>query len=213
MASTNTQKSHNRRQDILAAAERVFAQRGFAEATVEEVAIEAGVSKGTMYNYFQSKKQLFADLFREAMTTAQNQLEEVVSSDQSARKKVDAILEMWFLRFTYYQKMGRLALEFWLSVVGDQEQGQFAGILHELYQKFRDDLAEILTQGVREGVFTLRFDPRIAASLILALLRGVGLQWILGLDEPDNEEYRSAIRRAVFGALTNPTDLPEENEL
>jgi len=48
-----------RRQEILAAARRVFARKGFAGGIVDEIAKEAGLAKGTVYLYFRSKRELF----------------------------------------------------------------------------------------------------------------------------------------------------------
>ncbi|MFC1951220.1 helix-turn-helix domain-containing protein, partial [Chloroflexota bacterium] len=50
--------ARKRQRQILSAARRVFSQKGFAEATTAEIAREAGVSEGTIYNYFESKRDL-----------------------------------------------------------------------------------------------------------------------------------------------------------
>ena len=54
-----------RREEILAAAEKVFEANGYAAATIDAVAAAAGVAKGSIYNYFKSKQDLFTQLFSE----------------------------------------------------------------------------------------------------------------------------------------------------
>ena len=57
-------RPEDRPEEILRAALRVFAERGFAQARLEEVARKAGVSKGTLYLYFDSKDALFREVVR-----------------------------------------------------------------------------------------------------------------------------------------------------
>ena len=60
---------------ILAAAEKVFNGSGYAATTMEMVAVEAGISKGSLYNYFQSKEDLFKQVFANAVTVAWAEVE------------------------------------------------------------------------------------------------------------------------------------------
>lgn len=59
----------DRRADLLAAARRVFAERGYHETTVEEVTRAAGVAKGTFYLYFQEKREIFLAIIRDLLDT------------------------------------------------------------------------------------------------------------------------------------------------
>jgi TetR/AcrR family fatty acid metabolism transcriptional regulator len=54
----NQKRSKTRRVQIIKAAEKVFARKGFAEATISDVAREAGLSDATIYEYFTSKEDL-----------------------------------------------------------------------------------------------------------------------------------------------------------
>jgi AcrR family transcriptional regulator len=66
MATTDSgpraRRAKKRRQEIVEAAARVFARKGFERATTREIALEADVSEGTIYNYFASKQQLLVEL-------------------------------------------------------------------------------------------------------------------------------------------------------
>src|SRR3979490_313223 len=64
-----------RRQAILAAALREFSARGFASARLDDVAVAAGIAKGTIYLYFRDKEALFQDLIRSEMSPAVATLE------------------------------------------------------------------------------------------------------------------------------------------
>jgi AcrR family transcriptional regulator len=62
-----------RRQSILAAAEKVFGDCGYAATTMEAVADKAGISKGSIYNYFKNKHDLFKSLFTGAFQIVQDE--------------------------------------------------------------------------------------------------------------------------------------------
>ena len=63
MAEKTKKRIAARRETIIAAAEEVFNAKGYTAATVDEIAEKANISKGSVYNYFQSKQELFSQLF------------------------------------------------------------------------------------------------------------------------------------------------------
>lgn len=68
MARTKQQVvSEFRRAEILAAARKVFARKGFADGIVDDIAAEAGLAKGTLYLYFKSKKEIYKALLQHDM--------------------------------------------------------------------------------------------------------------------------------------------------
>lgn len=67
MARRDPQSSPSRRADLMAAARRIFAERGYHETTVEDVTRAAGVAKGTFYLYFQEKREIFLAVIRELL--------------------------------------------------------------------------------------------------------------------------------------------------
>src|ERR1700704_282344 len=69
----------DKRERILAAAERIFARHGFFAARVSEIAKEAGVADGTIYLYFKSKDDLLISLFESRMKQVNEELHEATS--------------------------------------------------------------------------------------------------------------------------------------
>jgi AcrR family transcriptional regulator len=85
-----------RRQAILDAALHVFAERGFEAARLDDVAVRAGVAKGTLYLYFQSKEALFEALIRSAVTPVIEQFGKVAAApDISPIKALDALFAIF----------------------------------------------------------------------------------------------------------------------
>jgi AcrR family transcriptional regulator len=84
-----------RRQAILAAALREFSARGFAAARLDDVALAAGVAKGTIYLYFRDKEALFQDLIRSEMSPVVATLETALTLDLPVRVVAERAVELF----------------------------------------------------------------------------------------------------------------------
>ncbi len=83
-----------RREEILAAARRVFAKRGFRGTTIADIAEEAGIALGTIYLYFPSKQEVFAALneeFNRLIIAAMTDVPPAVSLEETTRRRVDNV--------------------------------------------------------------------------------------------------------------------------
>ncbi len=89
-----------RRRAILAAALAEFSARGFAAARLDDVALKAGIAKGTIYLYFRDKEALFQDLIRSEMGPVVSTLETALALDLPVRAVAEQALEL-FVREIY----------------------------------------------------------------------------------------------------------------
>lgn len=200
----------DRRQAILAAAQKVFDARGFAEATIDAVAHEAGIAKGSVYNYFASKQELFKQVF--LATLADQEMaaaRQVTELPLPAGQKIQRMLDEWFLRLAYYRKMGRLVLECWAAAAREEREGELARTLGQVYTRWRDLLAEVIRQGVREGEFHLQFEPSVAASLLVAVGNGIMYQTVMNVGSPVDETMIAALKKAILAGLKAGTILDQ----
>src|SRR5216117_4446952 len=76
--SRRERRKESRPSELLAAALELFVERGFAATRLEDVAARAGVSKGTLYLYFDSKEELFKAVVREIIVTSLERGEQLV---------------------------------------------------------------------------------------------------------------------------------------
>src|SRR5262245_16700691 len=83
-----------KRERILDAAVRVFAQEGFYNAKVSQIAQEAGVADGTIYLYFKSKDDLLISLFEDRMERINANLREALSQGKSARDRLRNVVKL-----------------------------------------------------------------------------------------------------------------------
>lgn len=167
-------EKEERRQSILRAAHEVFLEHGFHRATMDSVAEQAEVSKGTVYLYFESKETILAHLLLEGLDALIEELEHAyaadkhVSADERLRRLGRAYLQ-FFLRDPFY---------FRLLVATDR--GRFREtVTPELYQEVLeasleglDWVVRAVEQGIEDNLFGC-CDVQQAAATLWATLNGV----------------------------------------
>lgn len=81
---------------ILATASRLFAKKGYSQATTAEIAREAGVAEGTLYHHFGSKDGIFLTLFDETMEGFLSGIEEILAGGLTGREALSALVRFHF---------------------------------------------------------------------------------------------------------------------
>lgn len=199
MAGANSQS--DKRESILVAAEKVFDACGYAATTVDAVATEAGISKGSIYNYFDSKEDLFTQAFNAAIALEEAAVAEFLTGPLSPAQKVECYLDYWFARVASYKKIGRLVLEFWATVARRQGRGEMNRNLRHTYARWREQLAGIVSEGVRSGAFRSDSDPVAAAAMILGVMDGLLVQTVMDVGVVIDESFLTALKRGLLSAL------------
>lgn len=190
-----------RRRELLAAAGEVFGRSGYSESTVDEIAIQAGVSKGSVYNYFGSKKEIFEQLFVSGIQSDLRRLGELVRAETTATEKLDKLITLFFQHASQHHQCGKLALEFWATAACDEPDGIFRTSIRELYGVLNQMVVDILNEGEASGEFVLEHEAEVGAALILAMLDGLDVQNMLKIIEL-NEMHCMALKEGIFKVLT-----------
>lgn len=183
-----------RRLQILAAAREVFAKRGYARATVDDIALEAGVARGTFYLYFEDKRAVFSALidgFAEQITEA---IVRIVTDDPE-RPVAEQVLEniVAILRVCLAERS--LTKILFTDAVGvDPEFERKLGA-------FYDVVVQLLTESLKEGQslgIVADGEPRVLAYLSIGALKELLYQAVtLGLAE----ESAEALSQQVYAFL------------
>ncbi len=199
--NSRKRRQQETREELVAAAAKVFARRGYHQATVEEIAAEAGFSTGAVYSNFDGKEELFlalADRQVEARTAA---IEAVASAAEregdagvEAADRVRAFLESdpdWPLLF----------YEFWsLSVRNPDLQGELA----KRRDAIRDALADTLARVATELGFELRFPAPLLATAIAASLNGLAFERAADPEALPDEVFAEFVSAVLGCAIAAP---------
>jgi len=140
------------RREILDAAERVFARKGYYLATVEEIAKDAEFAVGTIYNFFKSKEELYSHVIEQIARNFMNELESEVLSQKGPEDAIAALIELRLTHFDEHRRFARVVLETTPGSHMDAMRALPANCLG-LYDRYIDLVSGIFERGVEDGVF------------------------------------------------------------
>ncbi len=191
-----------RRKAILASAARVFDAHGYAATKMGAIAADAGVSKGSLYNYFESKQDLFMQVFGAELASYQSDATRVLAEPTSAGEKLAKLLDDWFERMGHLRRVGGLMLEFWATAAREQTDGGLSETFGQMYEGWCSLLADIVAGGIEQGEFSSQFDPKVSASLIVAMGDGITVRSILDERMVVDQKLLEAMKRAIISGLS-----------
>jgi AcrR family transcriptional regulator len=151
-----------RRRQIFEAAARVFAAKGFHSATVNEIAQEAGLGKGTIYEYVRSKKELLFLIIEEAHALLFEKIAEIEKMDIPPEEKLRGVIHIQLHILNQYKDTAR-ALVPAVEALGVSEEDK--NRMHEIFFNYSDRFGKILDDGIKSGVFR-----EINTTLVMELL-------------------------------------------
>lgn len=178
-----SQGRDERRSQLLDAARKVFAVKGFHAATVDDITRAAGVAKGTFYLYFAEKRTIFYELIQrffdmviEAgmsvaadVITAEDFLKHV---EQAARRLATIFRENRDLvRLTYRESMSM--------------DERLERMVREFYRRMGQIEADNIRLGVKLGLLRDDIDPLVAAFAQIGMVERVLLQWMFDRSSPE----------------------------
>ncbi len=169
----------DKRERILAAAERIFAQRGFFHARVSEIAREAGVADGTIYLYFKSKDELLISLFESRMERVVVSLGAAIeAAGPRARDRLVAFLDTYA-----HMVVDNPALAEVLTVELRQSSKFMKEYQSRQFGDFLRMLAGLVSDGQEAGEFDRELPAPVVARAIFGMLDELALAWLLGKGE------------------------------
>ncbi len=161
-------RKHERKTQIITAAARLFSQNGFSNTVMANIAIEAGIGKGTIYEYFKSKEDLFFTVFewfsKKIEETASDRVAKL-SGTASERLIAlnDSLMDSWFETKDIYT----LIMEFWSASSSSILRDRFKNAFRNIYKEYRYFVASLLQEGVDQKEFRsdIKIDS-VAAGLV-----------------------------------------------
>jgi len=165
MAGRREKKKKIAREKILKAALDIFEHKGFEKASISEIAEQADLGVGTVYNYFKSKDEIFIETFTSQMDVETSyDFDMSVLVEKGVADIVNEYMEKFIKPFRYIPK--GLMKELFRITVGSKSNTSMIRSLAELDFKFIDRIQEILESIKNEGILSSEFDPRIAAEMV-----------------------------------------------
>jgi AcrR family transcriptional regulator len=157
------------RQKLLEAAEQVFADVGYHDASIVKITEVAGVAQGTFYLYFESKKQVFDELVRDLNRRVRHAMKDA-SSKGRTRLEAEVLGFAAYFRFTAEHK----------ALYRIIRQAEFVSpeMLRYHYDRLSEGYVEALREA-RESGEVGEIDPMVTAWALMGMGELIGLRWIL----------------------------------
>jgi AcrR family transcriptional regulator len=189
-----------KRQILVKAAGRVFAEQGFTATRVSDIAVCAGVGKGTVYEYFDSKEELFFAVFEWINAQVRSRVGAVLAEPGTAHDHLLTLFRTSAEIVVELQDLASMNLDFWAASRGSAFQDQFAEACKAQYTEYRRIVGDVVRRGQADGEFRRDLDADGLATLIVSALDGLGIQhWIDDTIDPTGsvESFADALCRGL----------------
>jgi TetR/AcrR family transcriptional regulator, fatty acid metabolism regulator protein len=163
----------DKRRQLLDAAVRVFARKGYHASRVGDIAEEAGVAHGLLYHYFESKDQVLEAVFHENWSLLVARIESVEETDEPAADQLRHISAIVLRTWLHLPDVVRVVI---------QEFGrspELAERIGELTLPI-DALERVIRRGIENGEFRKDIDPIFAATVVYGSIDELLTGWVLG---------------------------------
>jgi AcrR family transcriptional regulator len=178
-------KREARKQEILAAATAVFAQKGFDGASMDDIVQASGLSKGGLYWHFKSKDDIIAAILNEFFSQEMNFLESLLQTEDSATAKLQQLGQQVSTDVVHMQALLSISLEFYaLAARRETVRGQ----LQAYFEQYRNSLATLIQAGIHAGEFDEAVSAEQAALNLVAQFEGLVLLWAIQAGNFDLEQ-------------------------
>jgi AcrR family transcriptional regulator len=187
--------------ELLEAARKVFAEKGFHEATVDEIADAAGVAKGTVYLYYRSKRAIYWAALERGITALHDEVKTQLAREDTLENKIRAYIA---IRIGYFEK-NRDFFKIYLSEFGSAftHPAQVRKDFGDLYLRQARVLEGVLREGIKRKLIR-RIRTDTAALAISDLTRGVITQRLLGWSKGDVQSDIRFVFDLVWRGIATP---------
>ncbi|MBI9075688.1 MAG: TetR/AcrR family transcriptional regulator [Desulfatibacillum sp.] len=215
---TAKEKTELRKTHILQAAAKVFAEKGFQDGTIPDVAKESGVSEASIYEYFTNKENLLFSVPLEAIQRLSEQIDFHLKLIRGSADKLRAIL---YLQLLFYIENRDFAAV--IMLILKQNRRFIDTEAHHAIREHLKTVDRVIQEGMETGEFRDDMDPYLLRSTCLGSMEHVVTNWLM-LGHPTDEELlgwvdpmiktlvqgirtENALHQCPFQHIAKPEDL------
>lgn len=182
---------------ILDAAIAVFAREGFAKAKMDSIAEEAGLSKGTLYLYFESKEHLISAILEQFFASALQDSQRLLEMDAPAADRLLLLTEHLAAETEQMSTIVSIGYEFYAIAARQESVREF---LRDYFRQYTALVEELIQQGVNQGEFR-SVDAHETALTLVSLFEGLNLLHVVDPVIHFQPQAEAAVRLLLDGLL------------
>lgn len=200
-------KRERKKEKILEAAAELFSTKHYHEVMMDDVARLISVAKGTVYNYFTSKEELYFTIMHTRMENLLSTLKQKIESEQNS---IDSLRAFVVHLYMFMMKHRKFFLIYQRETLN--KQNSFCEEMLSLEKQMKQMIMQIISRGESEGVFR-KVDEEFAISLIFgsiygAVQRGVNENIPDEIAAKEKEEIFDFILHGLYSGFNNIKELP-----
>jgi TetR/AcrR family fatty acid metabolism transcriptional regulator len=194
-------RSEIRKGEILKSAERIFAQRGFQEATISDVAREAGVSDATIYEYFSSKEELLFSIPGETAKRGKENLEFQLAHVRGAVDKIRSIIYSYLWFYENHPDYASVAM-----LILKQNRKFLETNAYRDVQELSRVIIRVIEEGIANGEFQEETNPYLVRSVMLGTIEHMIVRKILHGTPENPLEYVDPLTDLIMQGMGRGDD-------
>ena len=191
-----------RRQEILHAARKVFSNKGYNTATIEEIALEAELSPGTLYLYFKNKEELHTFLSIEILKRLADEIQKVVTQNISVEDKIERFCDVFI---DVYDYDSNILINLFHLQSGETLKNLSEEVLKQIKTysiMAHGAIVDVVKQGINQGIF-IEEHPAALADILWASYGGI----VLWVDSKrllnDEKDFVKSTLKTAFQIISN----------
>lgn len=191
-----------RRRMIIEAAVEVFVDEGYQFMAVEDIAERAGVSKGTVYFYFEDKADILYEAFRWFEEGLHRIIEETQQSDRHPADQLSHGVRRMIEFTTSNRAVVQILIDSWIASLHDPKQTKID--FPAFYERLVDPLRELIEYGRSTGAFRADL-PEHYPAILVGAVQGMLFEWMVDPDSLPLESLHDEIEEVLIDpARRNP---------
>jgi len=170
-------------EDFLSAAERLFAEKGYRQTTMEDIARSAEYGTGTIYRYFESKDALYGELFERKLAAYLDHLRERLTASASPRARLRTLVHAKMDFFRQNREFLEIFAQEFVATAPSIDAALTPEAL-DLRAQCLEVIRDVIKEGLRSGDFRATMDPDLAVAAISGLSNELLLHCLRSGDVP-----------------------------
>jgi len=206
MSATTPQRSLKEKQRleredlILQAAEDVFVEKGYYNASMDEIAARVGIAKGTLYLHFACKEDMVVALLKRKLQAFKEKIDSIINAEGTARDKLVAILRIMYTDVvsSHY----RLVFSFYHSSEIPPLLREKRAEISDLFSQISAQISRLIEEGKATGDFDPSIPTEITVSIFFSLLPPPSYKRLVVEGSLKPEELAKYLERVFFNGIT-----------
>ncbi len=203
MPVISAERANSRRRAILESAAKVFVRKGYASASIAEIADIAGVSDGLIYRYFNSKRALLDTVLSDFFERIVAKLERAAAEDASFEQKVRNLISQHLTSFLE-------DLDFCRFFVSDVRSASdyHGSLIQKLNRRYTRIFVRVLEEGVASGRMKHDLDPRLVRDFVFGAVEHVAWRHAIRGRSTDIEEFSRQLTEITLTGISSGARRP-----